>query len=190
MHRDDDNTPVRTYDESHIELLYAEHGRYIQTLAKRLLGASASSSDLTQDAFMVAFRRLKKRPHPLQSPRKWLSAITIDLASNYRRTRWHKGFLSLGTNSKELPDSIDWYTPELAMREQQTVRELYRLMEKLPEAKRTVFVLYEVQGYNCGEIAELLECPLKTVHSRLCGARDILMRLQPSFKSWRGDGND
>src|SRR5258708_6310421 len=64
---------------------------------------------------------------------------------------------------------------ELEQRERQ--RALYRILARISEKRRTVFVLYEVEEYSGEEIASLLEIPLATVWTRLFHARKELARL-------------
>lgn len=154
--------------------LYEAHGHYIHVLAARLLGAGIDAEDLVQETFIVALRKLPQAP--ITVPRAWLSSITIALAANFRRTRWFREFAARRDGEAEI-EEVDWHTPELAAAEREQLRMLYGLLERISEKKRTVFLLFEVQGYTCAEIAKMLRIPEKTASSRLCAARSELARL-------------
>jgi RNA polymerase sigma-70 factor (ECF subfamily) len=51
---------------------------------------------------------------------------------------------------------------------------LRRALGELDDAKRDVFVLYEIEGLTMREVCEILDCPLQTAYSRLHAARKIL----------------
>ena len=53
---------------------------------------------------------------------------------------------------------------------------LSRIVTSLDDAKREVFVLYEIEGLTVVEIAETMACPLRTVYSRLEAARREVTR--------------
>jgi RNA polymerase sigma-70 factor (ECF subfamily) len=48
------------------------------------------------------------------------------------------------------------------------------VLDRLDEAKRDVFVLYEIEGLTMREVCEILDCPLQTAYSRLHAARKVL----------------
>jgi RNA polymerase sigma-70 factor (ECF subfamily) len=68
-------------------------------------------------------------------------------------------------------------TPQQIFEHRESSERLYRLLEKISDKKRTVFVLFEMEGLPGEEIAHIVGCPLKTVWTRLHHARRDLHRL-------------
>jgi RNA polymerase sigma-70 factor (ECF subfamily) len=50
-----------------------------------------------------------------------------------------------------------------------------RLLSVLDEDKRTVIVLYEIEGFSMKEVAAIVECPLQTAYSRLHAGRELML---------------
>jgi RNA polymerase sigma-70 factor (ECF subfamily) len=78
---------------------------------------------------------------------------------------------------------------ELAMREAR-IRAFYRVLDRLSEKKRTVFLLHELEGLSPAEIASLVGAPVLTVRTRLFYARRELSQLtgdEPELKSLQSE---
>ena len=148
-----------------LQRLYQEHAGYLRTLLARLLGPWGDPDDVTQEVFVIAWRKLPRlRPGDL---RPWLTSIAVKRASEARRRSWLRRFLFLDRTS----ELIDRRTPERVAEANEADRIVYAALDQLSERKRLVFILYEIQGMSGEEIAEALDCPLKTVWTRLYYAR-------------------
>jgi RNA polymerase sigma-70 factor (ECF subfamily) len=131
---------------------------------RRLGVAAAQLDDATQDVFVVAYRRLAEFDG--RSLRGWLYAIALRVASDYRRGAARR-------QSLPLPESFPTPAPdpERASELNESVRLLERLLAELDAAKRTVFVLGELEELSAPEIAEALGVNLNTIYARLRAAR-------------------
>ena len=131
------------------------------------------AADLTQDAFVKAFRSLSKFKEK-SSFFTWIYRIGVNLTLTYLKKRKARKFFSLdyfitdGLFNKE--------TEKFSSRESNSVRTtlLNELHEKLNEAllklsdkHRTIVVLYEIDGLSHREIASIMKCTEGTVRSRL-----------------------
>jgi RNA polymerase sigma-70 factor (ECF subfamily) len=146
------------------ELLYAQYFRGIWRTLRRLGVTAAQLDDAAQDVFVVAYRRLAEFDG--RSLRGWLYAIAVRVASDYRRGAARRQSLPLSESLPALaPD------PARASELNESVRVLHLLLGELDEAKRTVFVLGELEELSAPEIAEVLGVNLNTVYSRLRAAR-------------------
>ena len=89
----------------------------------------------------------------------------------------------------EPPERIELETPEARYATEEARVRLERLLDKLSPERRATFVLFEVEGASCEEIAELTGVPVGTVYSRLHFARKQVAvtaaRLRRSG-SWEG----
>jgi RNA polymerase sigma-70 factor (ECF subfamily) len=103
--------------------------------------------------------------------RAWIFGICAGLARNYRR----RAFRRLETLSGGPLDTPAGDDPEQVLDAHRKRRRAERALETLGPEQRAVFVLFEVEGMSGKAIAELLDVPLGTVHSRLHAARRALL---------------
>ncbi len=146
------------------EAIYAQHFRGVWRTLRRLGVAEAQLDDAAQDVFVVVHRKLPAFDG--RSPRSWLYAIAVRVASDYRRG-------AVQRRTAPLPDGIPDGAPGPARVSElnESVRLLHRLLGELDEQKRTVFVLSELEQLSVPEIVEVLGANLNTVYSRLRAAR-------------------
>jgi RNA polymerase sigma-70 factor (ECF subfamily) len=139
---------------------------------------------LGQEVFVVVHRRLSSFDGRSKLT-TWLFGICLHLAQRQRR----RAYLRFEFLYAEPPERVDPSTPEARYAEEESRRNLERLLEKLSPERRATFVLFEVEGMSCEEIAELTSVPVGTVYSRLHLARkqvrQAALRLQRSGQ-WQG----
>jgi len=143
--------------------------RPIYALAYRVIGREEDARDVAQETFLRAFRALKgfKGQAKFSS---WLYRITLNLCRDWIRREKR-------TPVSQPPEGIDIIelagegTPSESIEElvgrRQLGRAVSRAMALLPEEQRTAIILKEYHGLTFQEIAELLDCPLSTVKTRL-----------------------
>jgi len=166
--------------------------RPIYALAYRVIGREEDARDVCQETFLRAFRALRgfKGQAKFSS---WLYRITLNLCRDWiRRER--------RAPTAQAPEGVDLV--ELAASEQgdvETVEDLVsrrllgravaRAMAGLPEDQRTAIILKEYHGLTFQEIADLLDCPLSTVKTRLYQGLSVLRRQLEAagIQSARGD---
>lgn len=143
--------------------------RPIYALAYRVIGREEDARDVAQETFLRAFRALKgfKGQAKFSS---WLYRITLNLCRDWiRRER--------RTPIAQTPEGIDLVelageeVPAESMEDlvgrRQLGRAVSKAMSTLPEEQRTAIILKEYHGLTFQEIADLLDCPLSTVKTRL-----------------------
>ncbi len=142
--------------------------------AYRVLRAEDAAEDVLQEAFLKAYRGLK-RFECRSSFYTWLYRIVVNLALDRRRrdrpgttTEWDDRVAGEVDPQADLPESED---PERAARRSE-VRELVaRGIQELPDGQREVLLLREVEGFSYEEIAVTMKISKGTVMSRLHYAR-------------------
>jgi RNA polymerase sigma-70 factor, ECF subfamily len=152
--------------------------RPIYALAYRVIGREEEARDVAQETFLRAFRALSgfKGQAKFSS---WLYRITLNLCRDWiRRER--------RTPVSQAPEGIDIIelageaTPGETIEELVARKELGRAvgkaMSQLPEEQRTAIILKEYHGLTFQEIAELLDCPLSTVKTRLYQGLSVLRK--------------
>ena len=148
-----------------IRSLYVQHATELRQALHRL-APDLDADDLLQELFVLVLRR----PEALASadvPRAWLYGIALKLASSRRRTVRLRRFL--GLDAAEHVPAVD--APSRTLEQRDAQLKVARALETLTEAKREVFVLFELQDLPGEEIAAALGIPLKTVWTRLFHAR-------------------
>jgi RNA polymerase sigma-70 factor (ECF subfamily) len=156
--------------------VYDHWFREVMRWARALGAPDAELEDLTQEVFLVVRRKLDGfdgRHLPA-----WLYRITQRTVSDYRRRSWFKNFFS---QRQELAlDEVAGAarTPEEALALADDRRRLQRILESMSLKRRSAFVLFEIEGYSCEEIAQLEQTSLSSVWTRVHHARkDFLARL-------------
>lgn len=134
--------------------------KYMDTvfrLAFSWLKSPADADDVTQNVLLSLYRtdyQFESDEHV----RNWLMKVTV----NECRKVWRRPFRS--------HENIDDYAETLAF-EDPSYRDLFEAIMQLDRDKRTVIVLYYIEGYSIKEIAEILNVPAATIGTRLARAR-------------------
>jgi RNA polymerase sigma-70 factor, ECF subfamily len=149
--------------------IFREHGRYVHRLLRRLGVAPAEVDDAFQEVFVVVHRKLDSFEG--RGPvRAWVHGIAVRVSVRYRRRRNASPEVASGD---EL-DAIDLRTPAECLSAQEAREILGAILDRLDDDKRTVFVLYELEGLTMQEVAQSMNSPVQTAYSRLHAAREIV----------------
>jgi RNA polymerase sigma-70 factor (ECF subfamily) len=153
------------------EEVYEAHVEWVWRSLRRLGVPEASVDDALQDVFVVVHRRLGDF-EGRSSLKTWLFGIVLGTARNHRRSarrRAPETRLAAEVND-DLP-ARDARGPEDCAEDAEAVRVLHALLDELPEDKREVFVLADLEEMSAPEIAAALDLNLNTVYSRIRAAR-------------------
>lgn len=150
--------------------LYAKHGGFVWRVLARVGVPPADREDLLQEVFVVVHRTRQSYEGRGQVT-SWLYGIALRVASGHRRRLHVRSEVVGGAPSEDSPGVIDSRTPEQGALDRQRAAWLEALLAELPAKKRVVFVMFELEGYSCIEIADELGIAVGTVYSRLHEAR-------------------
>lgn len=125
-------------------------------------------ADVCQEVFLVVHRKLGEFEHR-SSVRTWLFSICQRSASDYRRRAHNRREVMVDEPLAGASTDSEQFTQSMEAR-----RELLRALDLLDDDKRDVFVLFEIEGLEMKEVAEVVQCPLQTAYSRLHAARRML----------------
>jgi RNA polymerase sigma factor (sigma-70 family) len=137
------------------------------------------ANDLAQEAFIKAFQVLKSFKGG-SSFYTWVYRIAVNKTINFLKQRRNKTHLSLddidfqAEHDPDLVALISEKTPRRDINLAELQEKLNEAMQKLSEHHRLVVTLHDVQGLSHEEIAEIMECNIGTVRSRLFYARQQL----------------
>ena len=153
--------------------------RPIYALAYRTIGREEDARDVCQETFLRAFRALKgfKGQAKFSS---WLYRIALNLCRDWIRRERRQPI----AQAPEGVDLIELASAEAAPGEsvedllarKEISQVVARAMAGLPEEQRTAIVLKEYHGLTFQEIADMLDCPLSTVKTRLYQGLSVLRR--------------
>jgi RNA polymerase sigma-70 factor (ECF subfamily) len=152
--------------------------RPIYALAYRVIGREDDARDVCQETFLRAFRALGgfKGQAKFSS---WLYRITLNLCRDWIR-RQRRQPVAQAPEGVDLLDLATETTPAESIEDLVARRELShavaRAMASLPDEQRTAIILKEYHGLTFQEIADLLDCPLSTVKTRLYQGLTVLRR--------------
>ena len=147
------------------------------------------ASDLTQDAFIKAFQSIN-RFQGQSSFFTWLYRIAVNSTLTHLRKNRLRTFFSLekvDENDRQSAEVIEALTDNSGVERDTYVKELQErlneAMQKLSIKHRTVVTLFEIDGLGHQEIAEIMNCSVGTVRSRLHYAKQQLQaQLQPYIR--------
>ncbi len=172
-------------DKQAFGLLVSKYQRKLGRLLSRLIRDPAEVEDVTQEAFIKAYRALPSFRGD-SAFYTWLYRIGVNTAKNYlvsqgRRAPTTTEFDSEEAETFEEGDQLrDINTPEHLLLTKQIGATVTAAMEALPEELRTAIMLREIEGLAYEEIAAIMECPIGTVRSRIFRAREsVAEKLRP-----------
>ena len=152
--------------------------RPIHALAYRVVGRDEDAREICQEAFLRAFRGLERFKGQARFS-SWLYRIALNLCHDWLRRRRRGGFVQPPEDAEPgelgVVDPISETVEDLIIR-RDLGRAVARAMALLPPEQRTVIVLKEYHGFTFREIAELAECPLSTVKTRLYQGLNVLRK--------------
>ncbi len=137
------------------------------------------ANDLTQDAFIKAYQALKSFKGG-SSFYTWVYRIAVNKTLNFlkqRKNRTQYSLNDLDFNTEHNPDLVALVSEKTPRREaglSELQEKLNEAMQKLSEQHRLVVTLHDVQGLPHEEIAQIMDCNVGTVRSRLFYARQQL----------------
>ncbi len=152
--------------------LVMEYQGLAYNVALRIMGDEAAAADATQEAFISAYKGLKR--YRGGSFRSWLLRIVTNACYDELRRRKRRPAVSLDELEEQeapMPVASPGEGPEAAAQRSELIRAIEDCLLGLDPEFRAVAVLVDVQGFDYREVAETIGKPLGTVKSRLARAR-------------------
>jgi RNA polymerase sigma-70 factor (ECF subfamily) len=161
--------------------LFRKHRNAVAAIAYRMLGPGADLEDMVQEVFLQVHRSLPDfRGQSKFST--WLHRVAVNVVLMARRRARSRPQYAPEEHARHEADVGP--SPDQDVAKARRVEAFRRLLEKLSEKKRTVYVLHELEGMPPAEIARVVDCPVLTVRTRLFYARRelaTLMRSEPTL---------
>ena len=181
-------------DKKAFSILVEKYHKKLFRLLSRMVRDQSEIEDIVQDSFIKAYRAINNFRGD-SAFYTWLYRIGINTAKNH--------LVALGKRPKAM-DEVEiedienfeagnemrnYDTPENTMMNKEIVSAVSETIETLPEELKEAIALREMDGLSYEEIAEIMQCPIGTVRSRIFRAREaIAEKLKPlieeSNKRW------
>jgi len=172
-------------DKRAFELLVEKYQRKLARLLSRFIRDPAEVEDVTQEAFIKAYRALPAFRGD-SAFYTWLYRIGINTAKNYLMAMGRRAPTSTEVEADEAEgfeegeQLRDINTPESVLLSNEIAETVNSTIERLPEELRTAIQLREIEGMSYEDIARVMDCPIGTVRSRIFRAREaIAEQLRP-----------
>lgn len=169
---------VQEGDKRAFDLLVLKYQHKVHAIVGRFVRDTDEVADVVQEAFIKAYRALPKFRGESQFY-TWLYRIAVNTAKNYlvSRSRRPPGS-DVDIDDAEYYSGSE-YLKDLGTPENQLFRDelesvIVKSIAELPEDLRTSVTLREYEGLSYEEIAEIMECPVGTVRSRIFRARESI----------------
>jgi len=171
---------VQKGDKRAFDMLVLKYQHKIVNLVMRYVRDPDQALDITQEAFLKAYRALP-RFRGESAFYTWLYRIAVNTAKNYLAAQRRRPIdVDLDLQDPEQYDLQaklkDTDTPEGVTMSRELNQAVQNAIEGLPEDLRTAIVLRELDGMSYEEIAQAMECPVGTVRSRIFRARDAISK--------------
>jgi RNA polymerase sigma-70 factor (ECF subfamily) len=183
---------VQRGDKQAFDLLVSKYQRKLGRLISRFVRDPAEAEDVTQDAFIKAYRALPGFRGE-SAFYTWLYRIGINTAKNHllankRRAPTSTPFDSDDMEAFEEASLLrEVSTPENELMSKQVVDVVQSSLQQLPEDLRSALTLREIEGLSYEEIASVMNCPVGTVRSRIFRAREaVAENLRPLLETSKG----
>jgi len=171
-------------DKTAFDLLVLKYQHKLAKLVARYVHDQSEVSDVTQEAFIKAYRALP-RFRGDSAFYTWIYRIAINTAKNHLAAQARRP-----SDSAIDPEEAEQYsggqqltdnaTPERLLLREEIEHTVAAAIAELPEDLRIAITLRELEGLSYDEIAQTMECPIGTVRSRIFRAREVINdRLEP-----------
>jgi len=175
---------VQEGDRRAFDLLVIKYQQKVANLISRYLRDPSEVMDVTQEAFLKAYRALPGFRGE-SAFYTWLYRIAINTVKNYlvaqsRRPPGDDVEAEVAEQMDVGNRMRDVGTPESMLLSEEIAHTVQEALDELPDDLRTAIVLREFDGLSYEEIANAMECPIGTVRSRIFRAREAIdKRLRP-----------
>ena len=177
---------VQQGDKSAFDLLVIKYQSKILALISNYIKNPHEVQDIAQEAFVKAYRAL----HTFRGDSAfytWIYRIAINTAKSHLISMKRKApSVDIDIADAEHFDSDILHeinTPEEQAHKEEIEKVIFNAIDSLPDGPRTAVILREIEGMSYEDIAEIMDCPVGTVRSRIFRAREAIDKvLQPMLK--------
>ncbi len=169
---------VQAGDTVAFDILVQKYQHKVINLVGRFVSDQAECQDIAQDAFIKAFRAIDSFRGDSQFY-TWLYRIATNTAKNHLASRARKSpNYAVDVEDAEHYEGEsglkEYANPESLLLTDEIKATIFHAIENLPDDLKSAITLREIDGLSYEEIAEVMDCPIGTVRSRIFRARDVI----------------
>ncbi|NOQ93272.1 MAG: RNA polymerase sigma factor RpoE [Methylophaga sp.] len=169
---------VQAGDKKAFDVLIMKYQQRIVHVITGFVHDPVEALDVAQEAFIKAYRAIPNFRGD-SAFYTWLYRIAINTSKNHLTARARRPpavdvDAMDATNFYDAPELKEFETPETSLMSDELQQAIHQAIQSLPEDTATAIKLREFEGMSYEEIAEVMECPIGTVRSRIFRARDAI----------------
>ncbi|TBR37764.1 RNA polymerase sigma factor RpoE [Marinomonas agarivorans] len=169
---------VQSGDKRAFDLLVLKYQYKVASLVSRYISDKHEAMDITQESFIKAYRAIGNFRGD-SAFYTWLYRIAVNTAKNYlvgRNRRPPSSDVALDDEEEHtfFDELADIDTPESTLNKNRLEQTVYKVIENLPEELKMAIRFREFDGLSYEEIAQVMDCPVGTVRSRIFRAREAI----------------
>lgn len=160
-----------------LEELYGQYGTMVYNLALNYVQNMEDAEEITQDVFLAVFDNLANF-HAESAYKTWIYRIAINKSLDFikyknSKKRWFT-FGSKTDNEAVFARVSDFNHPGVLLEQEEAVKQIFEVINSLPENQKTAFLLAKLDGLSNPEIAAVMEISISAVESLLFRAKATL----------------
>lgn len=179
---------VKDGEKEAYDLLVLKYQQRVINLISRFVKNHSDALDVSQETFIKVYRALPNFRGE-SAFYTWLYRIAVNTAKNHLTVQSRK----ITKSDYDVSDIeqiegnmslTEQTTPESLLVKDELQETILKTIENLPEDLKSAIMLREIEGLSYEEIAEVMECPIGTVRSRIFRAREMIdSKIKPLLKN-------
>ena len=175
---------AKSGDYQAFDLLVLKYQSRLISTAFKFVKDVQISEDIVQDSFIKAFKALESFRED-SSFYTWIYRITVNTSKNFLVSKKRKSELLNSDLSEEASyeiEPVETYSPEDLLQATQLKKVITETIDQLGEDTRTALTLRELDGLSYEQIADVVNCPVGTVRSRIFRGREVIDEAISQYK--------
>ena len=175
---------AKSGDYQAFDLLVLKYQSRLISTAFKFVKDVQIAEDIVQDSFIKAFNALESFRED-SSFYTWIYRITVNTSKNFLVSKKRKSELLNSDLSEEASyeiEPVETYSPEDLLQATQLQKVITETFDQLGEDTRTALTLRELDGLSYEQIADVVNCPVGTVRSRIFRGREIIDEAVSQYK--------
>ena len=175
---------AKSGDYRAFDLLVLKYQSRLISTAFKFVKDVQIAEDIVQDSFIKAFKALESFRED-SSFYTWIYRITVNTSKNFLVSKKRKSELLNSDLSEEASyeiEPVETYSPEDLLQATQLQKVITETFDQLGEDTRTALTLRELDGLSYEQIADVVNCPVGTVRSRIFRGREVIDEAISQYK--------
>ena len=175
---------AKSGDYQAFDLLVLKYQSRLISTAFKFVKDVQIAEDIVQDSFIKAFNALESFRED-SSFYTWIYRITVNTSKNFLVSKKRKSELLNSDLSEEASyeiEPVETYSPEDLLQATQLQKVITETIDQLGEDTRTALTLRELDGLSYEQIADVVNCPVGTVRSRIFRGREVIDEAISQYK--------